>query len=80
MSLGLRANSCVMPYIGPGYLSQTKHCRNLADQIYLIMKTADTIRIPNPSEKLIVFFESAQKQKTERLRKMRIKFLQSQYS
>lgn len=44
------------------------------------MKTADTIRIPNPSEKLIVFFESAQKQKTERLRKVRIKFLQSQYS
>ena len=39
------------------------------------METTTTIRIPNPSEKLVAFIEKAQKQKQERMEQICNKYL-----
>lgn len=39
------------------------------------METTNTIRIPNPSEKLVAFIEKAEQQKNERMQQICNKYL-----
>jgi len=44
------------------------------------METTNTIRIPNPSKELVAFIEKTQRQKKERMKMMRDRFLKTQSS